>query len=90
MPWPNMAVRVISSGSGTWILDWNFLRRVGSRAQGAVLEAKRRVVGGEASISRRRVDLRGPLGMASREERKRMVGVVARARSKTVLMILGV
>ena len=54
-----------------------------------MVEAKRRMVG-DALISRRRADLRGPLGMESRAERKRRVGVVARARSKTVLMILGV
>ena len=34
------------------------------------------------------MDFRAPLGMASLAERKRRVGVVARARSKTALIIL--
>lgn len=54
-----------------------------------MLEAKRVMVG-EASISERTVVFRGPVGRAERAERKRIVGVVARARSKAILIILGV
>jgi hypothetical protein len=64
------------------------LAESGVKYQGAVVEAKRRMLG-EALILRRMADFRGPLGMASRAERKRRVGVVARARLKTVLIILG-
>jgi ribosomal protein L34E len=53
-------------------------------------EARRRLgVLEKESISVRRVVRRGPGGRVSRAERKRTEGVEARARSNTVLIILG-